>query len=173
MYQAGTVSYVNIVISKFVIRLMKYWDFHESTMCWISAIVHVSSGHGAGTASYVNVDISTFVIRLMKYWEFHESMSQSANPPTSQIGIRCSRAKKVLWRCSEGALWDVVICRRLGDVLFCGTVVFGNTEQPRHWTTETTPGRIQAQWRTLLEMCELLFMTFYLPRNWRSLRNCL
>ena len=103
-----------------------------------------------------------------------EPMSQSANPPTSQIGIRCSRAKK----CSEGVLkvlYEMLlyVYRRLGDVLFCGTVVFGNTEQPRHWTTETTPGRIQAQWRTLLEMCELLFMTFYLPRNWRSLRNCL
>ena len=126
--------------ARFVIRLMKYWDFHESTMCWISAIVDVSSGHGAGTASYVNVDISKLVIRLMKYWEFHESMSQSANPPTSQIGIRCSGAKKcsegvlkVLWRCSDGALWDVVIC--ISEV--GGFFVLRNCGFRKHWTAET------------------------------------
>ena len=107
---------------------------------------------------------------ILRFSWVNESISQSANQPNRDPVLQ---SQKVFWRCSEGALWDVVICRRLGDVLFCGTVVFGNTEQPRHWTTETTPGRIQAQWRTLLEMCELLFMTFYLPRNWRSLRNCL
>ena len=46
----------------------KHFGRHRlSLWSWISAIVDVSSGHGAGTASYVNVDVSKFVIRLMKY----------------------------------------------------------------------------------------------------------
>ena len=118
----------------------------------------------------IGIDICHTSNEILRVSWVNESISQSANQPNRDPVLQ---SQKVLWRCSEGALWDVVICRRLGDFLFCGTVVFGNTEQPRHWITETTPGRIQAQWRTLLEMCELLFMTFYLPRKWRSLRKCL
>ena len=53
-------------------------------MCWISAIVDVSSGHGAGTASYVNVDISTFVIRLMKS-EVGGVIPKHEVPPTGNV----------------------------------------------------------------------------------------
>ena len=144
-------------------------------MCWISAIVDVSSGHGAGTASYVNVDISTFVIRLMKYWEFHESMSQSANPPTSQIGIRCSRAKK----CSEGALkvlhemllyvggWGI-FC--FAELWFAETLNSRDTEYPRQRLDESKPsgGRYWKcvnfySWRSIYHEIE---------GRWETVCNC-